>query len=51
MQPDDDQSINNLFSQNSVSLESGDAPHAMYSGESVVKSATGLTEDYPYLAF
>lgn len=51
MQRDDDQSINHLFSQNSVSLESGDAPHTMYSEESVVKHTTGLTEDYPYLAF
>lgn len=39
------------LSQNSVSLESGEAPHSMYSGESVVKSTTVLTEDHPYLAF
>lgn len=32
-------------------VESGGAPYAMYTRESVVEHTTVLSKDYPYLAF
>lgn len=46
MQRDGDQSISDLFSPNI--LESGGAPYAMYTRESVT---TVISKDHPYLDF